>query len=30
MTGNAQVTLAPPFTYETAVEKVRKEEDGWN
>ena len=30
MSNTTQATLAPPFTYETAVEKVRRAEDGWN
>jgi nuclear transport factor 2 (NTF2) superfamily protein len=30
MTTNPQATLVPPFTRETAIEKVRKAEDGWN
>ena len=30
MTTQPQVSLAPPFTRETAIEKVRKAEDGWN
>lgn len=30
MTTNAQVNLVPPFTHETAAQKVRKAEDGWN
>jgi nuclear transport factor 2 (NTF2) superfamily protein len=30
MTGQPQVSLVPPFTRETAIEKVRKAEDGWN
>ena len=30
MTDTAVVSLAPPFTYEAAVLKVRKAEDGWN
>jgi nuclear transport factor 2 (NTF2) superfamily protein len=30
MTSQSQASLAPPFTRETAIEKVRKAEDGWN
>ncbi|HEX3376824.1 MAG TPA: nuclear transport factor 2 family protein [Candidatus Acidoferrales bacterium] len=30
MTTQNQIVLAPPFTRETAVLKVRKAEDGWN
>jgi uncharacterized protein len=30
MTTPAKQTLVPPFTYETAVQKVRNAEDGWN
>jgi uncharacterized protein len=30
MASQPQVSLAPPFTRETAIEKVRKAEDGWN
>jgi hypothetical protein len=30
MTTDAQVALIPPFTRETAIQKVRKAEDGWN
>jgi nuclear transport factor 2 (NTF2) superfamily protein len=30
MIANSQVCLAPPFTLETAILKVRKAEDGWN
>ena len=30
MLEQTQVTLAPPFTRETAILKVRKAEDGWN
>jgi uncharacterized protein len=30
MISQPQVSLAPPFTRETAIEKVRKAEDGWN
>ena len=30
MTSQRQVSLVPPFTRETAIEKVRKAEDGWN
>jgi uncharacterized protein len=30
MTTQAQVSLIPPFTRETAAQKVRKAEDGWN
>ena len=30
MTGQAPISLAPPFTRETATEKVRKAEDSWN
>jgi nuclear transport factor 2 (NTF2) superfamily protein len=30
MADSQQVVLAPPFTLETAVQKVRKAEDGWN
>jgi hypothetical protein len=30
MTGQAPISLAPPFTRETAVQKVRKAEDSWN
>jgi hypothetical protein len=30
MTAQAQVSLVPPFTRETAMQKVRKAEDGWN
>ena len=30
MTGQPQVALVPPFTRETALEKVRRAEDGWN
>jgi uncharacterized protein len=30
MSNQTQVILAPPFTRETAVQKVRKAEDGWN
>jgi nuclear transport factor 2 (NTF2) superfamily protein len=30
MTTQPQVSLAPPFTRETAVQKVRKAEDNWN
>ena len=29
VTTNAQVSLAPPFTRETAILKVRKAEDNW-
>jgi nuclear transport factor 2 (NTF2) superfamily protein len=30
MTSQAPISLAPPFTRETAAQKVRKAEDGWN
>ena len=30
MTASFQTTLAPPFTLETAILKVRQAEDGWN
>ena len=30
MTTQNQVSLVPPFTRETAIQKVRKAEDGWN
>src|SRR5277367_6770629 len=30
MSTQPQVSLVPPFTRETAVQKVRKAEDGWN
>ena len=30
MTDSLHATLAPPFTLETAILKVRKAEDGWN
>ena len=30
MTDSLHATLAPPFTLETALLKVRKAEDGWN
>jgi nuclear transport factor 2 (NTF2) superfamily protein len=30
MASQPQVGLVPPFTHETAVQKVRKAEDGWN
>jgi len=30
MTGQSPISLAPPFTRETAVQKVRKAEDSWN
>jgi nuclear transport factor 2 (NTF2) superfamily protein len=30
MTDSLQASLASPFTWETAVLKVRKAEDGWN
>jgi nuclear transport factor 2 (NTF2) superfamily protein len=30
MTTQPQVSLAPPFTRETAAQKVRKAEDAWN
>jgi uncharacterized protein len=30
MTPNLSTILAPPFTIETAILKVRKAEDGWN
>ena len=30
VTTNAQVSLAPPFTREAAILKVRKAEDNWN
>jgi nuclear transport factor 2 (NTF2) superfamily protein len=30
MTTDTQVSLVPPFTRETAIQKVRKAEDGWN
>jgi uncharacterized protein len=30
MTSQAQAVLAPPFTRETAAQKVRKAEDAWN
>jgi uncharacterized protein len=30
MTTQAQVSLTPPFIRETAAQKVRKAEDGWN
>ena len=30
MTGQAPISLAPPFTRETAAQKVRKAEDSWN
>jgi len=30
MTTQAQVSLIPLFTRETAAQKVRKAEDGWN
>jgi nuclear transport factor 2 (NTF2) superfamily protein len=30
MTTDAQAALIPPFTRETAIQKVRKAEDGWN
>ena len=30
MTSQASVVLAPPFTRDTAAQKVRKAEDGWN
>lgn len=30
MTESLQITLAPPFTLETAIQKVRKAEDNWN
>ncbi len=30
MTQDPQATLAPPFTRDTAILKVRKAEDGWN
>jgi nuclear transport factor 2 (NTF2) superfamily protein len=30
MTTQAQVSLIPPFARETAAQKVRKAEDGWN
>ena len=30
MTAQAQVSLVPPFTRETAMQKVRKAEDAWN
>ena len=30
MSTQAPVNLVPPFTRETAVQKVRKAEDGWN
>jgi nuclear transport factor 2 (NTF2) superfamily protein len=30
MTTDVQAVLIPPFTRETAIQKVRKAEDGWN
>jgi nuclear transport factor 2 (NTF2) superfamily protein len=30
MTTDIQASLVPPFTRETAIQKVRKAEDGWN
>jgi uncharacterized protein len=30
MTTDSQTALVPPFTRETAIQKVRKAEDGWN
>jgi nuclear transport factor 2 (NTF2) superfamily protein len=30
MTGQAPISMAPPFTRETAAQKVRKAEDSWN
>jgi nuclear transport factor 2 (NTF2) superfamily protein len=30
MTSQAPISLAPPFTRDTAAQKVRKAEDGWN
>lgn len=30
MASQPQVSLVPPFTRETAIEKVRRAEDGWN
>jgi nuclear transport factor 2 (NTF2) superfamily protein len=30
MTTDAPLSLVPPFTRETAIQKVRKAEDGWN
>lgn len=30
MTSQASIVLAPPFTRDTAAQKVRKAEDGWN
>ena len=30
MASQPQVSLVPPFTHETAVQKVRKAEDNWN
>jgi nuclear transport factor 2 (NTF2) superfamily protein len=30
MTSRARISLAPPFTRDTAAQKVRKAEDGWN
>jgi hypothetical protein len=30
MATDAQVVLVPPFNRETAIQKVRKAEDGWN
>lgn len=30
MTTKSQINLIPPFTRETALQKVRKAEDGWN
>jgi uncharacterized protein len=30
MAETSQVVLAPPFTLETAIKKVRKAEDNWN
>jgi hypothetical protein len=30
MASNTNVALVPPFTRETAIQKVRKAEDGWN
>jgi hypothetical protein len=30
MTDQPRISLVPPFTRETAIEKVRRAEDGWN
>ena len=30
MASQPQVGLVPPFTHDTAVQKVRKAEDNWN